>query len=282
MKRMLITGEGSYIGTSFENWVSQWPEKYSVETISIRGDEWRDKPFSSYDVIYHIAAIVHIKENDIEKYFAVNRDLTVEVAKKAKAEGVKQFIFLSTMGVYGKETGFIDEKTNPNPKTPYAQSKLEAEGLLNELTEDSFKVVTLRPPIVYGKECRGNYPRLAGMALKLPIFPNVKNERSMIFIDNLSEFVRLTIDKELSGLYFPQNKEYVNTTELVQLIAKTHGKELKTTRAFSHLVSLGIKLSEIFGKVFGSFVYDKKMNGGPEHFEYETCLFKESIELTER
>ena len=283
MKRILVTGAGSYIGTSFENWVNQWPEKYQVETIDMRGNEFRDKPFSSYDVIYHIAAIVHVKENDTEKYFIVNRDLAVEVAKKAKAEGVKQFIFLSTMGVYGKETGFIDDNTNPNPKTPYAQSKLEAEELLKGLTNDSFKVATLRPPIVYGKDCRGNYPRLAGMALKLPIFPKVKNERSMIFIDNLSEFVRLTIDKELSGRLFPQNKEYVNTTELVQLIAKAHGKELKVTEVFNPFVSLGIKMSETFGKVFGSFTYDMKMPGGPSReFDYETCSFEESIERTEK
>lgn len=282
MKRILITGEGSYIGTSFENWVSQWPEKYQVDTIDMRGNEWKDKPFSTYDVIYHIAAIVHVKENDTEKYFSVNRDLAVEVAKKAKAEGVKQFIFLSTMGVYGKETGFIEENTMPNPKTPYAQSKLEAEKILGELADDTFKVTTLRPPIVYGKDCRGNYPRLAGMALKAPIFPKVKNERSMIFIDNLSEFVRLAIDKEMSGLFFPQNKEYVNTTELVQLVAKAHGKELKATGVFNPFVSLGIKFSEVFGKVFGSFVYDKKMSGGPEELEYETFSFEESIERTEK
>lgn len=282
MKRILITGAGSYIGTSFENWVSQWPEKYQIETIDMRGNEWRDKPFSSYDAIYHIAAIVHVKENDTEKYFSVNRDLAVEVAKKAKAEGVKQFIFLSTMGVYGIETGFINENTKPNPKTPYAQSKLEAEKLLDELADRTFKVATLRPPIVYGKDCRGNYPRLAGMALKLPIFPKVKNDRSMIFIDNLSEFVRLVIDKELSGLFFPQNKEYVNTTELVQLIAKAHGKDLKATSVFNPLVSLGIKMSETFGKVFGSFTYDKQMPGGPEELEYETCSFDKSIERTEK
>lgn len=282
MKKILITGEGSYIGTSFENWVSQWPDKYKVEAIDMIGNEWKDKSFSSYDVIYHIAAIVHVKENDTEKYFSVNRDLAVEVANKAKAEGVNQFIFLSTMGVYGKETGFIDEKTKPNPKTPYAQSKLEAESLLSALNDASFKVSTLRPPIVYGKDCRGNYPRLADIALKLPIFPKIKNERSMIFIDNLSEFVKIVIDEELSGLFFPQNKEHVNTTELVQLIAKAHNKELKATGLFNLFVYLGINMSETFGKVFGSFTYDKQMPGGPGKFNYETCSFEESIERTEK
>jgi UDP-glucose 4-epimerase len=282
MKRVLITGSGSYIGTYFENWVKQWPEQYQVDTIDIKGNEWKETSFHSYDVIYHIAAIVHVKENDTDKYFKVNRDLAVEVAKKAKENGVKQFIFLSTMGVYGKETGYISEMTIPNPKTPYAKSKLEAEILLKELADKSFKVAILRPPIVYGKGCRGNYPRLASMALKVPVFPKIKNERSMIFIDNLSEFVRLTIDKELDGLFFPQNKEYVNTTELVKQIAKVNGKELKVTRVFNHFMFLGIKISETFGKVFGSFIFDKNMPGGPEKLDYETCSFEKSVERTEK
>lgn len=283
MKKILITGTGSYIGTSFEKWISQWPGQYEIEKISVRGEEWKDKSFSSYDVVYHTAAIVHIKENDADKYFEVNRCLTLEIAKKAKAEGVRQFIFLSTMGVYGMETGYITEATKPNPKTLYAKSKLEAEELLNELAEDSFKIAILRPPIVYGKDCGGNYPRLAEMALKLPIFPKVNNQRSMIFIDNLSEFIRFVIDHELGGLFFPQNKEYVNTTKLVQLVAKAHGKELRGTEIFNFGVNIGIKLSETFGKVFGSFVYDKKMPGGPDNeLNYETCSFEESIEQTEK
>lgn len=282
MKKILITGEGSYIGTSFQNWLVKWPDKYKVDIIDVRNDNWKSVLFSDYDVIYHLAAIVHVKSNDQDKYFKVNRDLTIDIAGKAKADGVKQFIFLSTMGVYGGEIEFIDENTKPNPKTPYAESKLEAEGLLEELENDSFRVAILRPPIVYGKHCKGNYPRLSSMALKLPIFPKIKNERSMIFIDNLSEFVRLTIDKELSGLLFPQNKEYVNTTELVQLIARVHGKKLKSIGLFNFFVYLGVKISSTFAKVFGSFAYDMKMPGGPKSYNYETCSFKESINRTEK
>lgn len=282
MKRILITGAGSYIGTSFEKWVSKWPEQYEVETIDLKSNKWKETSFSSYDVVYHLAAIVHVKENNTNMYFKVNRDLAVEIAEKAKDEGVKQFIFLSTMGVYGMETGFIDEKTKPNPKTPYAQSKLEAESLLNELADDIFKVAILRSPIVYGKGCKGNYSRLAGLALKLPLFPEVKNQRSMIFVDNLSEFVRLIIDNELAGLYFPQNGEYVNISELVSLIAEIHGKKLKMTKKLNIFLSLCIRCSETFGKVFGSLVYDKKMTNGFAMLDYEPCSFQESIKLTEK
>jgi len=281
MKRILITGEGSYIGTSFENWVNQWPEKYRVEVIDVQGDKWRNLSFIDFDVVYHVAAIVHVKENNTEKYFKVNRDLTFEIAKKAKSEGVKQFIFLSTMGVYGKETGHIDEKTKENPKTPYAESKLEAEGLLWALADDTFKIATLRPPIVYGKDCRGNYPRLAELALRLPFFPKIANERSMIYIDNLSEFVKQTIDNELYGIYFPQNRKYVNTTELVQMIAKFHGKKVHAVEVFNPLISFGIRFSETFGKVFGTFIYDMKLSGSPCEYNYEVCSFEESVLRTE-
>lgn len=157
MKKILITGANSYIGTSFEKWVSQYPDKYSVDKISVRDERWKEKSFGGYDVLFHTAAVVHVKENDTINYFKVNRDLAVEVAEKAKQEGVKQFIFLSTMGVYGTETGYITKDTVPTPKTPYAKSKYEAEQLLLEMDIEDFNVAILRPSIVYGKGCPGNY-----------------------------------------------------------------------------------------------------------------------------
>lgn len=287
MKKILITGAGSYIGTSFEKWISRYPDKYAVDTFDMKNNDWKKKSFEEYDVVFHVAAIVHVKEKNTDRYFKVNRDLAVEVAKKAKKEGVKQFIFLSTMGVYGAETGYIKENTIPTPQTPYAQSKYEAEKLLLDMNVDFFKVVILRPPIVYGEKCRGNYPRLAKMALKLPYFPKINNERSMIYIDNLSEFIRLLIDRGVGGLYFPQNKDYVNTTELVRLIAKAHGKEIKVIKMFNCCIAIGLVLSKTFRKVFGSFVYDKEMPGGSqtmingEKIDYDTVMFEESVKRTE-
>ena len=287
MKKILITGANSYIGTSFQKWVSQYPGEYSVDTISVRDELWKLESFEKFDVVFHTAAIVHVKENNTDEYSRVNRDLTVELAKKAKHEGVKQFIFLSTMGVYGSETGCITKDTVPNPKTFYAKSKYEAEQLLQELTSVDFNVAVLRPPIVYGKGCPGNYTRLASMALKLPVFPNIENKRSMIYIDNLSEFIRLLINHGIGGLYIPQNKHYVKTSDLMRLIAKAHGKKLKLTKVFNLMVSMGLNKSETIRKVFGSFVYVKGINGGPgslkndEIIHYETISFEESIICTE-
>lgn len=286
MKKVLVTGVDSYIGTSFKKWVSQYPDKYLVDSISVRGEQWKEQSFKGFDVVFHTAAIVHVKENETDQYYKVNRDLTIELAKKAKKEGVKQFIFLSTMGVYGTETGHITINTIPVPKTPYAKSKYEAEQLLEKLGDQDFHIAILRPPIVYGRNCPGNYSRLATLALKAPFFPNIKNERSMIYIDNLSEFIRLLIVHGASGLYFPQNKDYVNTTDLVKTIAEAHGKTLKVTSIFNWAVSIGLKQSETFRKVFGSLVYDKEMAGSQGtimndiRLDYEIKSFEESIKST--
>ncbi|WKV07996.1 NAD-dependent epimerase/dehydratase family protein [Thermoanaerobacterium sp. CMT5567-10] len=278
MKKILITGANSYIGTSFKNWVSKWPDKYKVDSISVRGSEWKKKSFKGYDVVFHVAAIVHVKEKEIDEYFRVNRDLTVEVAKKAKQEDVKQFIFLSTMGVYGTETGYITKDTVPNPKTPYAKSKYEAEELLFKMNGDTFKVAVLRPPIVYGKGCKGNYPRLARIAIKVPVFPDVDNKRSMIYIDNLCEFIRFLIDDDSNGLFFPQNSEYVNISEMVKLISEANGKKIRITKLFNPILKL-LRTSTV-NKAFGDLVYEKKMSSYHKHY----CLkdFKESIYLTEK
>ncbi|MBS4200600.1 NAD-dependent epimerase/dehydratase family protein [Bacillus sp. FJAT-49732] len=287
MKKILITGVNSYIGTSFKKWISQYPDKYSVDAISLRDEHWKEKSFFGYDVIFHTAAIVHVKENDTANYFKVNKELTVELAKKAKKEGVKQFIFLSTMGVYGTETGFITKYTKPIPKTTYAQSKYEAEQPLLEINSSDFNVAILRPPIVYGKGCPGNYVRLARLALMLPIFPDIDNKRSMIYIDNLSEFIRIIIDNNQGGIYFPQNKEYVNTTDLVRLIAKAQGKEIKTSKVFNWALAIGLKMSRTLRKVFGSFVYDIGISGScgtkmnMKKIDYEVVSFEESIVRTE-
>ena len=260
MKRILIIGKNSYIGTSLENWLEKEPDKYKIDSTSVRDGAWKEKNFSEYDVVVHVAGIAHIKETKENKdlYYKVNRDLAYKVAKKSKSEGVKQFIFLSSMSVYGIENGVIDKDTPLNATSAYGKSKIEAEELVNKLEAESFRIATLRPPMVYGKGCKGNYPRLARLALKTPIFPNIDNKRSMIYIDNLSEFIKQLIDIQSSGLFFPQNDEYVNTSEMVRLIAEMHGKKIMMTKLFNPLLRL-LNISTV-NKVFGDLVYEKSMS----------------------
>lgn len=275
MKKILITGANSYIGTSLEEWLNKYPGDYYIDTLDMRDGSWNGKDFSKYGVVFHAAGIAHIKETREKQdlYYKVNRDLAYETAKKAKKDGVGQFIFLSSMGVYGIENGVIDKDSPLNPKTAYGKSKMEAEELINALQDDSFVVAILRPPMVYGKDCKGNYPRLVSLAVKTPLFPDVDNKRSMIYIDGLSEFVKQLIDNRSGGLFFPQNTKYVNTSAMVRLIAEAHGKKIWMTKLFNPLLRL--LNARIVNKVFGDLMYDMSLS---EHqSDYRVCGFRESI-----
>ena len=257
---------------SFEKWLAQWPDEYIVDTVDMIDGSWREKSFSGYDVVFHVAGIAHIKETKKNEslYYLINRDLAYEVAKKAKIDGVHQFIFLSSMSVYGIDTGVIDKNTPVKPKSAYGKSKFQAEGLINKLADDSFTVAILRPPMVYGKGCKGNYPRLAKLALKTPIFPLVDNKRSMIYIDNLSEFVKQLIDDNSIGLFFPQNAEYVNTSEMVRLIAETHGKKIIMTKIFNPMFRL-LNIGTI-KKIFGNLIYDSSISNNISLFSFQETI----------
>lgn len=284
MKKILITGKDSYIGTSLEKWLSQWPDKYTVDTVDMISDAWKEKDFSGYDVVFHVAGIAHVSSDPKmeDLYYKVNRDLTAETANKAKAEGVKQFIFMSSIIVYGDSSSskrVIDRNTIPTPSNFYGNSKLQAEEGIRGLESDKFKIVILRPPLIYGKGSKGNYPKLAKLAQKLPVFPDIDNERSMLHIDNFCEFIKLMIDNEESGLFFPQNKEYVKTSELVKTIADVHGKKIWMTKVFNPALRLMFGIG-IVNKAFGNLVYEKSMSEY-DKANYRIRTFKESIELTE-
>ncbi|MDT2757483.1 NAD-dependent epimerase/dehydratase family protein [Enterococcus asini] len=283
MKRILITGANSYIGTSFEKYIAKFGNDYQVDTIDMHGDAWREVDFSGYDSIIHVAGIVHVKERNDELYYQVNRDLAFETAKKAKEDGAKQFIFFSSMSIFGLDTGVITNTTKPNPKTPYGKSKLAAEGLLKGLEAESFIVCILRPPMIYGPNSVGNYPKLAKLAKKIPVFPKVNNQRSMLYIGNLSAFLKLMIDTRLSGTFHPQNKEYANTSEMVKLIAEAHDRNLLLLPGFSGVIKLASTRVGVLRKVFGSLIYQKNTVGFPDSkfhhikLEYQDKNFKNSI-----
>lgn len=276
MKKILITGANSYIGTSFENYIREnYPDEYSVDTVDMIDGSWREKSFAGYDSVFHVAGIAHQKETkqNAPLYYSVNRDLAIEAAKKAQSDGVKQFIFLSSMSVYGMDTGVITKETQPNPKSHYGKSKWQAEQEMMELEDDSFKVCILRPPMVYGKGCKGNFQTVVKIVERFPIFPYVKNERSMIYIDNLSSFVKMCVDKGISGLYFPQNREYVCTMDMAREIAAGIGKKIR----FDYVTGTVCYALRLFypsvKKAFGSLIYHDIEEFG---FSYSVAENKQS------
>lgn len=291
MKKILITGANSYIGMSFEKYINEnYAQAYAVDTVDMIDGSWREKDFSGYDSVFHVAGIAHSDNGKIsaekEKlYYAVNTDLTAETAKKAKADGVKQFIFMSSAIVYGDsapigKTKVITKETPVSPANCYGDSKVQAENGIRPLNDDDFKVVILRPPMIYGKGSKGNYPLLAKLALKTPVFPYVKNERSMLYVQNLCEFVRLMVENEEHGTFWPQNSGYSNTSELVKMIADAHGKRIRLVKGFGWLLKLMSHLTGIVNKAFGNLSYETGLS--KYHMEYAKVSVAESIRQTEQ
>lgn len=279
MKRVLITGKNSYVGTNVEKWLMKEPDKYYVESITVRGEEWKNFDFSKFDVVFHVAGIAHIKENrkNFHLYHEINSDLANEVATKTKSSNVKQFIFLSSMSVYGIETGVININTEVKPKTAYGKSKYNAEKKISKLEDSLFRVSIIRSPMIYGKNCKGNYSRLSKFALKTPIFPMINNFRSMLYIDNLSELIKIIIDNEKNGIFYPQNIEYVNTSSLVYEISTIHGKKIVKITLLNFLIRL-LNLN-ILNKLFGDLYYDKRIS--MHNLNYTIFDFERSIFQTE-
>jgi len=289
-KKILITGKDSYIGNAVKNWLMKSEAHHSVDEVCLKTSNWIELDFSSYDAVFHVAGIAHsdtgkASEETKTLYYQVNRDLTIEVASKAKLEGVRQFIYMSSMIVYGTQTQFgkrvsIQQHDVPAPDNFYGDSKWQAEIGLAELKSDEFQIAIIRPPMVYGKGSKGNYPRLAKFAKTLPLFPNIDNVRSMIYIDNLCEFIRLVIENVDEGVFHPQNDEYITTSELVALIAEIHGKKMRLITCFNPLLKVLAKRVSLINKVFGNLYYDKALSGYKENYHIRS--FKESIELTEK
>ncbi len=276
MKKILITGAHSYVGTSLERYLAQWPQDFQVETVGMVDGSWRERSFRGYDAVFHVAGIVHRKDRKDDPaqaalYRQVNRDLAVETAKKARAEGVGQFLFMSSASVYGLTAPMgklvmIGRDTPVAPVDNYGISKAEAEQGLLALAGEGFKMVILRPPMIYGRGCKGNYRTLSKLAGKLPVFPWVDNQRSMLYIDNLSELVRLLIEDGAEGIFCPQNSEYSNTAELAAMIARARGRKLLVLRGFGWALRLLRPVTGMVDKAFGSLCYDRSLSEYPKNY----------------
>lgn len=286
-KKVLITGAGSYIGNSFIEYVKEhYISNFDIDELDMMEERWKEKTFSEYDIIYHVAGIAHADVGNVsdevkKKYYEVNTDLTVEVAKKAKQEGVKEFIFMSSMIIYGDSAPYgkkkvIDENTVPVPINFYGDSKLQADIAVRDLASNDFKVIVLRPPMIYGSGSKGNYRTLVKLTKKLPVFPDVENERSMLFIGNLCEFLcQIMLIKEMKRnavVLIPQNAEWTNTSIMVKEIAKANGKKIVVTKLLRPAVAIAGKIpgkvGEMVNKAFGNSCYLHDLS------EYEGIAYK--------
>ncbi len=281
MKRILITGANSFVGTNIERWLMKEPAKFAVDTVNTMNEAWKQVDYRLYDAVFHVAGIAHVdpKPEMAPLYYKVNRDLAIEVAKWAKEHGVKQFIYMSSRIVYraskSMKANITTPDTLPDPNDFYGDSKLQAEKGLNELACNTFKVAIIRPPMIYGPGNKGNLPRLAWLAQKTPIFPAWHNKRSMLHVYNLAEFIKQVIVREMGGTFFPQNKEYADTVEIVRCFAKEHGHKVWITRMFNPFVWLGAKFLPPIPKMFADSYYVQEMS--QYDFDYQVISFEDSL-----
>lgn len=282
MKKVLITGTSGYVGKSLISWTEKhFNGEIVFDTISLRSEMWKTTSFSDYDTILHLAGMAHINEtkNNSHLFYSINYDLTLELALKARREGVKHFIFLSSMSVFGAKEGIINLDTVENPNTHYGKSKLKAEYALKEMENETFKLCIVRPPMIYGENSPGNYSRLSKVSKIIPFYPKLNNYRSMIFIDNLSRFLFFLIKEQKEGIYFPQNKEYIQTLNIIKEIRNLNSK--KTTLIKLPGFNLLVRNNSLLSKVFGTLTYDKEISEFSLEPYASFTEFNESIRQSE-
>jgi nucleoside-diphosphate-sugar epimerase len=285
---ILITGINSYIGKSIKAWFALRPDEFCITSISVRNNDWELLDFSQYDALIHVASIVHNNgtTKDEYEYNQVVKDLTVRIAQKAKREGISHFLFMSTMAVYGLDGSMskhhiISSDSPYIPKTLYGKSKLNAENELKMLASDEFRVSFIRAPMVFGPNCPGNYRELRSLVQKLSVMPEIHNCRSMIFIFNLTEFIRRLLLSNKSGIFFPQNSEFFDICKIADVIARQNNKKLRISKFLGASVRiLGLLNISKLNKAFGSLYYDKSLS---DHFDWEYCVFsnEQSLDMTE-
>ncbi|MBC9875430.1 NAD-dependent epimerase/dehydratase family protein [Macrococcoides bohemicum] len=281
-KHTLITGTQGYVGNQLSKYLES--KSYNVDKLSVRNDAWQSIGFSKYEVIIHLAAIVNNNEPnaDMKRYMDINYKITKQLADKAKAEGVKQFIFFSTMAVFGLEgkvgeNEVITKETILNPKTEYGISKLKADQYLTSIQDDSFVVSIIRPPMIYGKDAPGNFTKLKKYAEYIPFYLNIKNERSAIYIENLEKCIFDIIVKRMPGIYYPTDKDSFKTNEVIKTIRQINNKRSFGIPVPKSLYPALRKVS-LLNKLYGNLTYDKSMQyNDTEQFSDLASSLRKSI-----
>lgn len=225
--KLLLTGSSGFVGSYFRK---AYGREYKIESFSFRTDDFDKLSLGNIEVVVHLSALVHqMGGASKEEYYRVNFSNTLSLAKKAKSSGVKQFIFMSTVKVYGEESEeAYCENTPCFPQDDYGKSKLAAEEALLELEDENFRVAIIRTPIVYGAGVKANILSLVNLIQKVPVLPlgNIKNRRSMVYIGNLCAIIHQIILTKNSGVFLASDDEALSTSQFIELVAKALEKKI--------------------------------------------------------
>lgn len=284
-KKVMLVGIGGYIGGKFTEYINKYYPDWQIDAVDSMNRKWAEADFHGYDAVYNVSGLAHANARlgSEELYYQVNGQLPIDVATKAKEEGVPLFVQMSSQIVYGDMSGLGEEKmitanTVPSEPTIYGKSKMMAERGLQLLVDATFQVAIMRPPLIYSEFARDNFPRLVNFAKKMPVFPKLENKQSMVYVDNLCELIRLIIESNKGGIYFPQQECYIETSKIVADIAKAVGNKMWQTRIFNPALRILSKIPQLgfIHKAFGSIAYDMTLSN---HFngQYRVVSYEESI-----
>lgn len=284
--RVLIVGKNSYIGNHIDEWLSA--KGIDVIQLDVLTPEWKTFDYGSFDAIVHVAGIVHRPDcQDWNLYKSVNCDMPIEIATMAKKQGVKTYVYFSTMGVYDAKKslkGCVIDCNTPvinDSNSMYGRSKLMAEERLNELRDECFDIAIVRPPSVYGKDCKGGYiTGFKSLASKLPFIPKAYEEakQSFIYIDNLSECVRLILENHLNGIFCPQDDEIPNANRLLEVICNGIGKKYRPSSFLGVLLRM-FSFVPLVNKAYGGISYSRELSD-ISGMNYKVVSFEEGMRRT--
>ncbi len=265
MKKVLIIGKNSYIGKNLKKYLelssrSAGGEKFLADCVSGKEGEWQTWNFAGYDSVVLCSALVHRDEKKLgwPAYFEANAVLPVQIAQKAKAAGVGQFVFLSSLAVYGRSYEKIKATLAPRPETYYGHSKYLAEQCLLPMTTEDFAVAIVRPPMVYGAKAKGSYAALQRLAMAFPFFPKIENQKSVISIQGLCRTLKEIIQGRARGILHPQDASYRSTSELMDMAAKERGRKICFFPFPARLSSCLAGSCRCWNKAFGNLTIERE------------------------
>ena len=280
MKKILVTGKNGSLSTAVADNLRNKNE-YIVEQISVRGDAWKARSFSDIDSIVHIAGVTPQNAKSTEDFYRINANLTNELAEKCKADGVEQFVYISSMAVYGIEQsmditkGTVTKDTVLTPATDYGKSKLQAEEYLTPLERDDFRVAIIRVPSIYGKGKTEYIDQYKYLAEKLPMIPRAFEDRykSAICIDNLCELIHLIIKSQSAGIFCPDDGQ-INAVDFCSAIYPNK----KKSKLLGKLIELFLKNNARILDYYGTVCYEKDLanifDGKYRAFDLEKAIKK--------
>lgn len=299
--KIILTGGSGFLGTHLlKNELLHGclaigrtkPQNYeNFKEINFSEDKKIEEVLLEKDVVIHLAARNHVMNDKstfpLIKYREVNTELTLKLAKKAANAGVKRFIFISTVKVLGEKTMAGSSFKNDdvlNPQDPYSISKAEAEEGLKEIgNQYNMEIVIIRPPLVFGKGVKGNFKSLLSLVrlqTALP-FGSIKNKRSFVSIDNLSDLILTCIDhpKAINQIFMVSDDHDLSTPEFILKLAKAGRKKIFLFRFPVILLYISLKLLGklgIYERLCSSMVinieYTKKQLNWKPPFKIEDSL----------